>query len=236
MRRPCQGRSGGQFPTAARLPSFLGDASGSLLPGLRLLDNCPRARVRDRTPKGETRSTRLGWRPLDGRNESPDPAQPGDAQSNKLERVLLGRRSCAMGRPTISTRAASICQKLASAIAILAVAMFVTHAAAAQGAVSHVHDHTLAHAGALLIAGDAFSAELSSSHKHSSVVGHKHDATEEGTPPCCGDACLLALVPDDNPPLDESWSIRSKPLKVASSLAGHDPEGLRRPPRLPYRI
>lgn len=140
-----------------------------------------------------------------------------------------------MGRPTTKTKAGSIWQKLASAIAILAVAMFVTYAAAAKSAVSLAHDHTLAHADASLTVTDAH-AKPGGSHEASASIGHKHGTARDGTPPCCGDACLLALVPDDNPPLDESWSIRSKPLKVASSLAGHDPEGLRRPPRLPYRI
>ena len=140
-----------------------------------------------------------------------------------------------MRRPAISTRAASIWQKLASAIAILAVAMFVTHAAAAKGAVSYAHDHTLAHAGASLIVTDAH-AGPDWSHEASASIGHKHGTAKDGTPPCCGDACLTALVPDDNLPLDERWGVRSKPLRVASSLAGHNPEGVRRPPRLPYRI
>ena len=39
-------------PSCIEAAVALAVASGSLLPGLRLLDNCPRARVTDRTPKG----------------------------------------------------------------------------------------------------------------------------------------------------------------------------------------
>ena len=128
----------------------------------------------------------------------------------------------------------SVWQKLASAIAILAVAMFVAHGVAAKGALPHAHDHSVAHAETSLVADDT-PAKPGGNHEHSSVVGHKYGTTDDGTPPCCGDACLLALVPDDNPPLDELWGVRSKSLKVASLLAENDPEGLRRPPRVPHR-
>ena len=169
-----------------------------------------------------------------GLNESPAPAGR-DAAKQPPGTSLLLWRSCAMGRPAISTRAASIWQRLASAIAILAVAMFVTHAAAAKDAVSQAHDHTAARAGPSLIVADA-PAEPGWSHGASSVVGHKHGTTDDGTPPCCEEACLVALMPATDTHLDERWGVRSKPLMVVASLAGHDPEGLRRPPRLSQRI
>ena len=129
----------------------------------------------------------------------------------------------------------SVWQKLASAIAILAVAMFVAHGAAAKGALPHAHDHSVAHAETSLVAGHT-PAEPGGNHEHSSAVGHKHGTAKDGTAPCCGEACLLALMPDVDTHPNEPWGVRSKSLLVVSSLAGHDPEGLRRPPRLPYRI
>ena len=129
----------------------------------------------------------------------------------------------------------SVWQKLASAIAILAVAMFVAHGAAAKGALPHAHDHSVAHAETSLIAAST-PAEPGGSHEYSSAVGHKHGTAKDGTAPCCGEACLLALMPDVDTHLNEPWGVRSKSLFVVSSLAGHDPEGLRRPPRLPHRI
>ena len=129
----------------------------------------------------------------------------------------------------------SVWQKLASAIAILAVAMFVAHGVAAKGTLPHAHDHSVAHAETSLIAAST-PAEPGGSHEHSSAVGHKHGTAKDGTAPCCGEACLLALMPDVDTHLNEPWGVRSKSLFVVSSLAGHDPEGLRRPPRLTYRI
>ena len=140
-----------------------------------------------------------------------------------------------MGRPDTRTRVASVWQKLASVIATLAVAMFVAHGAAAKGALLHAHDHSVAHAETSLVTGHT-AAEPGGNHEHSPAVGHKHGTAKEGTAPCCGEACLLALMPDVDTHLNEPWGVRSKSLLVVSSLAGHAPEGLRRPPRLPHRI
>lgn len=140
-----------------------------------------------------------------------------------------------MKRPAISTRAASIWQKLASAIAILAAVIFVTHAGAARGAVSYVHDHDLAHAGASLATSGA-TAKPRCGQEHSFSAGHTHDASDDVSLPCCGEACLLALVPDEEPPVDEPWGMPSRSLMVVSSLTGRVPEGLLRPPRLSQRI
>ena len=52
-----------------------------------------------------------------------------------------------MTAASISAGTSAIRQMLARAIAILAVAMLVAHAAAAKGVVSHDHDHALAHVG-----------------------------------------------------------------------------------------
>jgi len=140
-----------------------------------------------------------------------------------------------MGRPVTRTRVASVWQKFASAIAILAVAMFVTHGVAAKGVLPHAHDHSVAHPETSLVTGDT-SAEQGGNHEHSTAVDHKHGTAKDGTAPCCGEACLLALMPDVDTHLNEPWGVPTKSLFVVSSLAGHDPEGLRRPPRLPHRI
>ncbi|WP_207101144.1 hypothetical protein [Paracoccus shandongensis] len=113
--------------------------------------------------------------------------------------------------------------------------MFVAHGAAAKGALPHAHDHSVASAELSLITGH-IPAEPGKNHEHSSAVGHKHGTAKDGTAPCCGEACLLALMPDVDIHLNEPWGVRSKSLFVVFSLAGHDPEGLRRPPRRLYRI
>ena len=225
----------GQLPTAAHSPALLDGASGSPLPGrVRPLDNCPCSASGIAPRRAETRSARLGWRPLDGRNESPA-RRAGDALKHQAGTSPRHRRSCAMGRPVTRTRVASVWQKLASAIAILAVAMFVAHGVAAKGTLPHAHDHSVAHAETSLIAAST-PAEPGGSHEYSSAVGHKHGTAKDGTAPCCGEACLLALMPEVDTHPNEPWGVRSKSLFVFSSLAGHDPEGLRRPPRLPHRI
>ena len=143
------------------------------------------------------------------------------------------RRSfCAMGRSVTRTRVVSVWQKLASAIAILAVAMFVAHGAAAKGPLPH--DHSVAHAETSLIAGHT-AAEPEGAHEHSSAVSHKYGTTTNGTAACCGEACLLALMPDIDTQLSKPWGVRSRALLRVSSLSGHDPDGLRRPPRLLHR-
>lgn len=141
------------------------------------------------------------------------------------------RRFCGMKRLALGTEAASIRQKLATAIALLAAVMFVTHAAAAKGTGSYLHDHHLPHAGALLVAGDG-AHEPGHRREHPQVAGHMHGFAGKGSPPCCGDACLAALVPDEDPPLGEPWGMPSRCSVTALSLTGHDPERLRRPPRL----
>lgn len=141
------------------------------------------------------------------------------------------RRFCGMKRLTLGTKAASIRQKLATTIALLAAVMFVMHAAAAKGTGTHLHDHHLPHAGALLVTGDG-AHEPGHRHEHPQVGGHMHGSAGKGSPPCCGDACLAALVPDEDPPLGDLWGMPSRCSVTALSLTGHDPEQLRRPPRL----
>lgn len=140
---------------------------------------------------------------------------------------------CAMGRSVTRARVVSVWQKLASAIAVLAVAMFVAHGAAAKG--TPPHDHSVAHAETSLIAGHT-AAEPEGTHEHSSAVSHKHGTANDGTAACCGEACLLALMPDIDTHLSKPWGVRSRSLLRVSSLSGHDPDGLRRPPRLLHRI
>ena len=159
----------------------------------------------------------------------------GTPSSTQRERLFAIGVPCAMGRPLTRTKVASVWQILASTIAILAVAMFITHGAAAKGAFPQSHDHSVAHAETSLIAGHT-PAKPGWGHEHSSAIGYKHGTTKDGTAPCCGEACLLALMPNIDTHLNKPWGVRSQSLLVVSSLAGQDPEGLRRPPRLPHRI
>ncbi|WP_306751760.1 hypothetical protein [Paracoccus actinidiae] len=129
----------------------------------------------------------------------------------------------------------SIWQKLASVIALLAVAMFVSHAVAAEGALLHAHDHMMAQAKASHVVDVAFD-EPERSHNHSTVSDYQHGASQQGKLSCCGDACLLALMPDEDLDMVDPWETSSKAFIMVFSLAGHDPEGLRRPPRPSHRI
>ena len=126
-------------------------------------------------------------------------------------------------------------QTLATAIALLAAVMFVMHAAAAKGSVTYVHGHHLLHAGASLVTGDGVH-EPRQGHEHPQVAGQMHGPGDKGLPPCCGEACLAALIPDEEPPVSEPLGMPSRYLIAASSLTGHDPERLRRPPRLSHRV
>ena len=163
------------------------------------------------------------------------PQGRGKAQGRGIGRrhgtTLAHRRSCGMKRLVLGTKAASTRQKLATAIALLAALMFVMHAAAARGTGSYLHDHHLAHAGALLVTGDG-AHDPGHRHEHPQVAGHMHGFADKGSLPCCGDACLAALVPDEEPPLGDPWGMSSRCSVTALSLTGHDPEQLRRPPRL----
>ncbi|MBL3675573.1 hypothetical protein [Paracoccus aerius] len=120
-------------------------------------------------------------------------------------------------------------------IALLAGVMFVSHAVAAEGTLLHAHDHTMAQAVAPYVAEVALDGP-DRSHDHSTVTNHQHDGSQDGKLSCCGDACLLALMPDGDLDLEDPWATPSKTFTFVFSLAGHDPEGLRRPPRLSHRI
>jgi hypothetical protein len=140
-----------------------------------------------------------------------------------------------MKRPAIRTKVTSIWQKLASMIALLAVAMFVSHAVAAEGTLLYAHDHAMSQTGAAYLGVDAPDGP-DWSHKHSATADHQHGGSQGGKPSCCGKACLMALMPDEELQLAEPWATPSKTFMIVSSLAGHDPEGVRRPPRPSHRI
>lgn len=142
----------------------------------------------------------------------------------------LRRRSCLMGRQVTSTRIASLWRKLANALALLTIAIFVTHAVAAEGALLHAHDRTASHAAPSLIANDN-PVGSSRCHGDSSAVSQKQSSAGDEAPPCCGKACLTAVMPRENPHPDRTWAARSESLVPVSSLDGRDPEGPRRPPR-----
>ena len=134
-----------------------------------------------------------------------------------------------MERPAASAKAASVWQKLSNIVTLLAVAMFLTHAVAAQGLLPHMHVHTDAPAGAPPVADDA-AAESEQSHAHPSMVSEKH-GTGDATPACCGEACLSALLPSESPCPDWPWGAGAKSHVLVSLLNGLGPDGLRRPPR-----
>lgn len=140
-------------------------------------------------------------------------------------------RSCGMERLTVGRKAALLWQKLATALAVLAAVMFVLHAAAAKGAVSFLHDQHLSHAGASVSHGDG-AHEAKGRHGCLQVAAHMHGPGDTASSACCDEACLAALVPDDDPPLGDPWGMPSRCALTASALTGHDPERLRRPPRL----
>lgn len=135
-----------------------------------------------------------------------------------------------MGRQTTGTMAALGWQKLANAMALLAISMFVAHVAVAGSFVPSAQGHTAAHAERWATSSAA--AEPVWGHDHSRVVGEKHDAANHQTLACCGTACLAALTPDDGPRLDGPQNVPSKPPVLVSLLKGCGPDGPRRPPRL----
>lgn len=139
-----------------------------------------------------------------------------------------------MKRLAVSTGPASIWQKLASVIAVLAVALFAMHAAGTQGAAAFPHGPHLSQAAAAPVTADA-AQEPRHGHDRLGLAGHGHDPAGKGSPPCCGEACVAALLPGEEPPLDGPWGPPSRGRMAAASLTGHDPEGLRRPPRLSGR-
>jgi predicted lysophospholipase L1 biosynthesis ABC-type transport system permease subunit len=140
-----------------------------------------------------------------------------------------------MARTVIRRRIESIWQKLAISVVVLAAVMFVGHAVAAQGTFSHAHNHGVEQAGASHLAADAHGGD-EQTHKAPSATDHQHSKAERAKQMCCGEACLLALMPADEPHLAKPWDVPSKALMAVSFLTGQDPEGLRRPPRLSHRI
>jgi|SRR5690625_439674 len=137
-----------------------------------------------------------------------------------------------MERPATSARAASIWQKLAILVAFLAVAIYVTHAVAAEGFLPPTHVHAAAHAGPSGVADDT-AVDPGVSHGHSSMVSEKqYGSTGDGVLACCGKACLSALLPDEGPRPDCPWNTRSKFPGLVAILSGRGPDGLRRPPWL----
>lgn len=114
---------------------------------------------------------------------------------------------------------------------VLAAIMFVAHAVAAGSTFPRTHNHTVPQAGASYVVEDA-SGGTHWSCKQSSATDHQHSEGETEKPTCCGEACLMAVMPGEEPHLDKPLDAPSRTLMVVSSLAGQDPDGLRRPPRL----
>lgn len=123
-----------------------------------------------------------------------------------------------------------IWQKLARLVAVLAAVLFVGHAVAVESTFPHAHNQTVAHAGASLFADTYWTGEWT--HNLSSTSGHQHSEADAVKQTCCGEACLLAMMPDNEPCLGKPWDVPFKAPMTVAALAGHEPEGLRRPPRL----
>lgn len=124
---------------------------------------------------------------------------------------------------------------LASATVFLAAVLFLAHSVIAGGMPSHSqgqhdHGHSADQAEQLTVLIDAAAphgaAKAAASTAHDCHRG-------DGAPPCCGDACHLALIPQNSPALQRLWHVGSILLVPASLLSGLALEGLRRPPRLP---
>jgi hypothetical protein len=136
-----------------------------------------------------------------------------------------------MGRLAIRTRTTMIWQKLARLVAVLAAVLFVGHAVATESTFPHAYNHTVAQAGASHLAEDGHGGS-EWPHKSSSASGHQHSEADAVKQTCCGEACLMALMPDNEPCLGKPWDVPSEAPMTVAALAGHEPEGLRRPPRL----
>lgn len=133
-----------------------------------------------------------------------------------------------MGRKA-ATRNGALWRMLANAAALLAVALFLAHGAAAGDILPHAHGPTAAYAELSLVSIDV--SEADDGHEHAEAVDPDHH-TAGGASACCGDACLSALIPDDGPCLHRAWQEGTKHAVLFSLLSGRAPEGLRRPPRL----
>ena len=124
-----------------------------------------------------------------------------------------------------------IWQKLARLVAVLAAVLFVGHAVAAESSFPQPHNHAVAQTGAFSLAEDAHGVG-DWTHQLFSTTDHQHQDAETAKRMCCGEACLLALMPDNEPHLDKPWDVPFKAPMTIAALVGHEPEGLRRPPRL----
>lgn len=133
-----------------------------------------------------------------------------------------------MGREATS-RDGALLWMLANAAALLAVALFLAHGAAAGGILPHAHGPSAAHVEVSLVSSD--SGEAEDGHEHAEAIDSDH-YTAGGASACCGDTCLSALMPDEGPCLHHAWQEGAKPTALFSLLSGRAPEGLRRPPRL----
>jgi hypothetical protein len=133
-----------------------------------------------------------------------------------------------MGREAM-TRNGALWRMLANAAALLAVALFLAHGAAAGGILPDAHAPTAAHAELSIVSNDASQAD--DGHEHAEAVDGDHH-TAGGASACCGHACLSVLMPDEGPCLHHAWQRGEKSVILLSLLSGRAPEGLLRPPRL----
>lgn len=118
---------------------------------------------------------------------------------------------------------------LANAAALMAIALFLAHAVAAESFLMHARGPIAAHTELSLSTSDAVATNAA--HEHAEAIDPDHHAAG-GTFACCGDACLTALMPGEGPSLLRAWPDRLKLAALSTLLSGRAPEGLRRPPRL----
>lgn len=135
-----------------------------------------------------------------------------------------------MGRQTTSTPGARLWPMFLNSVVFLAIALFLEHAVVAGGFLPHAHGQTAAPAKLSLTSSDA--AEVFSSHDHAEAMDQKYH-TAGGTPACCGDACLVAVMPDEGPGLHREGQVGSKFSVLVSLLSGRALEGPRHPPQFP---
>lgn len=141
-------------------------------------------------------------------------------------------RSGGMRWQTTKGRSASVWQKLASALALLATALFMAHGAMAESLVRHAHVQNAAHTGHMESSPNTRTLSADPAMHHmSSVAAAEPGVGEHGTLACCGKACVAALLPDQAPCLEKPRGGDQKSPVLASLLTGSAPEGPRRPPR-----
>lgn len=136
-------------------------------------------------------------------------------------------------RTTRMTGASQGRRLLVSAAAFLFAAVFLAHSVIAGGMLSHSQapsEHALMRSQA--DHGSVPCHQIVSQGGAKASVGSGHDySNDTRTPPCCGDACHLALTPQEVSSPERMSHEESILFVSGSLLSGRVLEGPRRPPR-----